>query len=41
MCDQEKLLLILTKLVISKSPYISLLASSVIKATIHHFSGDE
>ena len=39
--DQEELLYVLTKLLVSKSPFISLLAGLVIKACSHHYSGNE
>ena len=39
--EQDEMLFILTKLLISKSPFISLLTGLVIKACGNHFSGYE
>ena len=41
MSDQDEILFVLIKLLISKSPFISLLSALAIKACGHHYSGYE
>lgn len=41
MAEHSELMLLLVKVLVSKSPYLSLLASQVIRAMVHHYSGNE
>lgn len=41
MAEHDELMGLLVKCLVSKSPYISLLASRALKGITHHYSGSE